>query len=504
MHRYFFDKILYISQSVYDYLKSIKVSDERLFCMYDSVKVSELNSTESSFRREFGIQQDAIVIGTFTSLYRKKGVYDFAMCAKEILKEHKDAYIIFGGEIEQDVKDEIQKMFDESVNIIFTDFRKVKIMSYFFNNELALIDILKSENKLLHNAFDSNVKVELHDDRIRFYQQTDLIKHNFMSDNFKNINEYVFNIKNNDIQIKILNSMRIKYNITDIEFKIYKISSKNFNNSKKIRYKILLPCSQKIDYIQHYNLFECLGFININNKKIKFILFPIADYEFRLYSIDGDHIVIDCETEIDFETFEKYYKIILTAYCFIVGFAPISKGYIFGYEHNSYEYESFVYDTNAFAEYNSKLRIIDTNIYRYSKDINIQNDIYDKLKRISKESISKLTNSMINNQKFYDAMCIMFDINKIGNFGRSTASLYAIWLEMITSIVCDDNKIKEDIKNKQEKVKLQKQLDNVAQDYYNKNMPDEKYENSVIQKRINAILQPTNMDKLKNHLIYLI
>lgn len=237
-------------------------------------------------------------------------------------------------------------------------------------------------------------------------------------------------------------------------------------------------------------------------KKIKYIIFPIDNYEIRLYSINGDYIVVDCESEMDFETFEKYYKIVLTAYCFITGFAPIAKGYVFGYKHNSCEYDSFICDTNTFFEFNSKLKLINTNVYMYSDDENTQDELLEKLKPISKESISNLTNHMLNNTKFYYIMDIIFDINKIGSFGRSTASLYVVCLEMITSIIrnskneTNDNHIKQN-KNQEAKVRLKEELDCIAREYYKNNIPDECYENSIFKKKINDLLKPTNIDQLR-------
>jgi len=85
MHKRLFDKILYISDSVKEYLLSIGVSEDRLVFMPSTVDVEAIDATKSTFRDEFGIAKNDLVIGTFTSLYRKKGVFDFASAAKEIL-----------------------------------------------------------------------------------------------------------------------------------------------------------------------------------------------------------------------------------------------------------------------------------------------------------------------------------------------------------------------------------------------------------------------------------
>ncbi|MDU2359338.1 MAG: glycosyltransferase family 4 protein, partial [Campylobacter concisus] len=93
-----------------------------LFFMPSTVDVEKIDSTKSTFRDEFHIAKDELVIGTFTSLYRKKGVFDFASAAKEILKT-KDATIVFSGNISDGTKEQIASMFDQKDKIIFTGFR---------------------------------------------------------------------------------------------------------------------------------------------------------------------------------------------------------------------------------------------------------------------------------------------------------------------------------------------------------------------------------------------
>ena len=122
MHKRLFDKILYISDSVKEYLLSIGVSEDRLVFMPSTVDVEAIDATKSTFRDEFGIAKNDLVIGTFTSLYSKKGVFDFASAAKEILKSQ-DATIVFSGNISDGTKEQIASMFDEKDRIIFTGFR---------------------------------------------------------------------------------------------------------------------------------------------------------------------------------------------------------------------------------------------------------------------------------------------------------------------------------------------------------------------------------------------
>ena len=71
MHKRLFDKILYISDSVKEYLLSIGVSKDRLVFMPSTVDVEAIDATKSTFRDEFNISQDELVIGTFRFTARK-------------------------------------------------------------------------------------------------------------------------------------------------------------------------------------------------------------------------------------------------------------------------------------------------------------------------------------------------------------------------------------------------------------------------------------------------
>lgn len=124
LHTHLFDKILYISEAVGEYLEQIGVPESKLFYLPSTIDTTSLKQTKSSFREEFGIAEDSLVIGTFTSLYPKKGVYDFAEAAKLVLKEYPNAVIVFGGGINEGIKNQIQQDFKQGERIIFTGWRE--------------------------------------------------------------------------------------------------------------------------------------------------------------------------------------------------------------------------------------------------------------------------------------------------------------------------------------------------------------------------------------------
>ncbi|QCD53307.1 glycosyltransferase family 4 protein [Campylobacter sp. RM16192] len=126
MHKKLFDKIISVSPSVSEYLKDIGVAEDKIFYMPTTVDFKNLNNSNSTFKQEFNIPKEAITVGMFSALYRKKGVYEFANSLKKVINENKNVWGIFGGDIRSDIKEEIYSIFDNSLKnrIIFTGFRK--------------------------------------------------------------------------------------------------------------------------------------------------------------------------------------------------------------------------------------------------------------------------------------------------------------------------------------------------------------------------------------------
>jgi glycosyltransferase involved in cell wall biosynthesis len=127
-HKKLFDGIFYISDAVKDYMLSIGVSESKLHKLFDAVDVEHFIKTKATIKEKFNIPRNDIVIGTFTSLTKSKGVYEFAEVSKNLLKEKSNLTIVFGGNYTQDVKNEIDKIFlEEKIDIskvIWTGFQK--------------------------------------------------------------------------------------------------------------------------------------------------------------------------------------------------------------------------------------------------------------------------------------------------------------------------------------------------------------------------------------------
>ncbi|EAU00907.1 MULTISPECIES: glycosyltransferase family 4 protein [Campylobacter] len=124
MHKKMFDKIIAVSKDVQENLQNIGV--ENIFFMPTSINFNKLNSTTSDFKDEFGLSSQSITIGMFSNLYRKKGVFEFANAIKKIINNNDNIIAVFGGNINENTKNEILQIFDVNLHnkLIFTGFRK--------------------------------------------------------------------------------------------------------------------------------------------------------------------------------------------------------------------------------------------------------------------------------------------------------------------------------------------------------------------------------------------
>ncbi|WP_456449628.1 glycosyltransferase family 4 protein [Hydrogenimonas sp.] len=128
-HRKLFDRILVISEGVRRYLtEEVGVVPERCFMLPDVVDIEHFERSEPTLRKEFSIPSSAVVVGVFTSLTKRKGVYDFFEATQPLLKRYDDLYVVYGGQHSQKVKEEIVKRMEKSgtpsERIVWTGFRK--------------------------------------------------------------------------------------------------------------------------------------------------------------------------------------------------------------------------------------------------------------------------------------------------------------------------------------------------------------------------------------------
>ncbi|MGP1506139.1 MAG: glycosyltransferase family 4 protein [Campylobacter sp.] len=125
LHTTIFDKIISVSPNVTKNLQNIGVKSEKIFYIPTFVDFDKLNAVKTTFKDEFHIPNNSILVGMFSSLYRKKGVYEFANAIKNIMQEYDNIYGVFGGNIGENTKKEILEIFDKNMQsrLIFTGFR---------------------------------------------------------------------------------------------------------------------------------------------------------------------------------------------------------------------------------------------------------------------------------------------------------------------------------------------------------------------------------------------
>ncbi|WP_456470584.1 glycosyltransferase family 4 protein [Caminibacter sp.] len=124
LHKRLADKVCVLSEAIRDYFLSIGVREEKLFILPSVIDIEKFDKTKSTFRDEFNIPSDATVVGMFTSLYRKKGVYDFIEVVKNIIHKYENVYFIFGGEYRRSVGEVIQETFKNEKRVILTGYRE--------------------------------------------------------------------------------------------------------------------------------------------------------------------------------------------------------------------------------------------------------------------------------------------------------------------------------------------------------------------------------------------
>lgn len=127
LHHSLFSGILSISSVVTDYLKSIGVATEKIHLLPDSVNITEFTNKKPVLQSEYGIPDNAIVIGSFTSLRPEKGVWDLFKLCKSILHQP-NIWFVFGGtkypEIEKKIINNLKAEGYDTSRVIWTDFRE--------------------------------------------------------------------------------------------------------------------------------------------------------------------------------------------------------------------------------------------------------------------------------------------------------------------------------------------------------------------------------------------
>lgn len=372
--------------------------------------------------------------------------------------------------------------------------------------ELQLINFFENtENDLITT---DNYKYLIYNENKKYLIKTNKpVNTNPSNFRFENLNEKEFKI--NCYKIKILSSQIISTNgFNKAVYSVNKFCSDSFNKALKLKYKLIIPCDNKIHYRDYFSLMNFM--ISINGVLLSGIEYKIKNFNFQMYHQDNNFI-IETTDVIVFEDFDKYCRIALASFGFITGSVCMDIGYYFGYLDG--KITQFLFDSSFYSTYKTQYNLITTNAYEYYQNIDLNfdfdengfkidekiNNLNQDLKPIEKNVFETLINRMIDNGKFSEVIFSILSINNLKSFSSFLkAGLYTIVIEMITSIIKNpNNNIQEDIlqeKNVKIKEELQKKLHEVAKKCFEDNGYE--YENSIVQKRLNAIYTPINIDKL--------
>lgn len=215
----------------------------------------------------------------------------------------------------------------------------------------------------------------------------------------------------------------------------------------------------------------------------------------------NDYCVIENLDKLNFESFDKYSRTALSCFGLLSGYVPRDEGFYFSYTDNKFEnMEEYAYYGDFYCTYDMEIyKPIDTNFY-YSfiqKGItdleknDFRKKAEDNLFLISESVFSKLCNLNVDSKEILRATELIMEGNQQTS-PETKGVIYSVILEILTNYIskgkCKD--LLTPINDKSKAKNLQKELHCVAKKYITF------YENSPIQKKINSINSPTNMDKL--------
>ncbi len=124
----FVDRVVCCSNAVRKWtLVKEKIGQEKVFTLYNGVDLERFRAFENSpnsIRKEFGIPQNASVVGTVANIAVEKGYSDLIAAAGLILKEKPETWFLFvgAGPLQEEMKAKAQAL-PHGEQIIFTGFR---------------------------------------------------------------------------------------------------------------------------------------------------------------------------------------------------------------------------------------------------------------------------------------------------------------------------------------------------------------------------------------------
>lgn len=375
-------------------------------------------------------------------------------------------------------------------------------------NEFIIIKNISDEGSENLSITDKNKMTFYYKDKKFIIETLEKINTNPSKFRFENINNKEV-ILEKDLKIKVLDSIISSSSLTS-KFTINKFSSLDFSEDDKLFYRLVIS-NVDIKNIRYEFYFNNL--IHINNRYFEGIEFTMYKYTFQIYTLD-DFFIIESLDKIDYKQFDKYARGILGAFGFITGFVPMDYGYYFTYDKYNENSKTFLYASDFLDTYKSNYSIVDLNAQNYYQhqdlDLSFEDRIFKDdsrieelkalLKPITKDIFENLCTKIIDNEQFSEIIYGLLSVNN-ANLNKVTlvlkGGLYSIILEMLTSLITNENKDKlYTITDKKMRKEFKNKLNNLAENFFiSHDLGD--YNKSYIKAKISNINAQTNADKLK-------
>ncbi len=382
-------------------------------------------------------------------------------------------------------------------------------MTKLIEEELTLINFFENTKIELTNT-DNYQYLLYRENEKYFIQSNKYINTNSSNLRFECINDTVFTI--DKYNIKILSSqLKSTEGFNKTIYSVDKFHSDIFDRNRQLKYKLIIPCDEKnkIHYNDYFSLRNFM--ISINRTPSGGIEFEINNLNFQMYHLNN-HFIVETTDIVLFNDFDKYCRLALASFGFITGSVCMGQGYYFGYNSDE-KIVQFLFDSSFYNTYKTQYRLITTNAYEYYQNVDLNfdfdengfksderiNSLNEQLKPIEKSIFETLIIKLIENAKFSEAVFSIISINNLKSFSSFLkAGLYTIVLEMVTSLINNSkNTVQEDIlkeNHKETRNAIKNKLHEIAKELFESN--EIEYNNSIVEKRINGIYTPINIDKL--------
>lgn len=232
--------------------------------------------------------------------------------------------------------------------------------------------------------------------------------------------------------------------------------------------------------------------------------FKIKENNYSLFSTKWngeEYLIIDCEEQIDFETFSDHAYSVCVALGFITcNFHQDECWYVEGNDKDFTDLKNISYRILR-KSIRSSYNPIYGNPYSYYRMKDLPASVPKELTLVSSQVFSNLCNEILDNEKLLGALIIFMEGHNLSIYSRGAA--YSVTLETLTQMIAEKNSGFKPIVNDILSDNLTKDLQQVLDKYKAQigdpavNPKNEFVESiRILERKIEGLNSPTNKDKL--------